>query len=220
LSNSIDLMMIKLESQMFNKLCESCAAGAAAGNANGISFSDVLNNAIGDTASCTADVAGTFDSGEPRDAGEMTVSDNMVKFIEEHEGFASTPYCGIDYWNQTVGYGHVITDGEIIGPLTQESAETLLRNDLKTYEESVNKEFKGVKLTQAQFDSLVSFAYNLGANIWSSTPKLVADIKNGAPADVIKSDFENCDHCGGVAVQGLLNRRNDEWKVYAYGDYT
>ena len=217
MSSSIDLMMLRLESQMFTRLCESCrVSNGAVGNVGGVSFADMLDNAVSGSqaASGTAGLDVTSS-----DACGMTVSDDMVKFIEDHEGFATTPYCGVDSWNRTTGYGHVMTGGESIEPLTQTGAENLLRKDLKTYEASVNKEFKGVKLTQGQFDSLVSFSYNLGANIWSSAPKLVSDIKSGASAEVIRGDFENCDHCGGEVVKGLLNRRDDEWKVYAFGDY-
>ncbi|HEX2937936.1 MAG TPA: lysozyme [Ruminiclostridium sp.] len=210
--NSVNLMTLQLESQMFEKLCESVKT--ASNYTPSVSFSDMLDSSINGLSGAIPEV-----SGQTSDAGGMTVSDNMVKFIEEHEGFASTAYRGVDSWNQTTGYGHVITAGENIGPLTQAGAESLLRNDLKKYEASVNEEFKGVNLTQGQFDALTSFAYNLGENIWSKTPKLVSDIKSGASADVIKADMENCAHCNGQVLQGLVNRRMDEWKVYAYGDY-
>lgn len=208
-------MMINLESQMFTKLCDSCKTSGA--EVSDVSFSDMLDSAIGGSGLETSGVS-SFDTATS-DAGGMNISNDMVRFIENHEGFASTGYRGVDSWNVTTGYGHVVTEGENIGPLTQSSAESLLKNDLKSCEASVNKEFKGVKLTQGQFDALTSFAYGLGTNIWSETPKLTADVKAGASADVMKADFENCSECGGRVVQGLVNRRLDEWKVYSYGEY-
>lgn len=226
MSNSVNLMMIRLEDRMFAKLCESCKASSeSSDDASGTAFSDMLNNAIGVSgfdmpAAASANAAAAVTSDSAAAAGGMSISDNMIKFIENHEGFSATGYRGVDSWNVTTGYGHVIEPGENIGVLTPESAETLLKNDLKSCEASVNKEFKGVKLTQGQFDALTSFAFGLGNNIWGSTPKLVADVKSGASADVMKTDFENCSYCGGRVVQGLVNRRNAEWKVYACGDYT
>jgi Phage-related lysozyme (muraminidase) len=243
-------MMIRLESQMFNQLSESLRASDSDGAVSGLSFSDLLNSALGgstletDTsasggipaasalsagpyglygaASPSAALSGAPDvsSDTASVAGGMAVSDNMVKFIERHEGFSSTGYRGVDSWNVTTGYGHVVKPGENIGPLTPAGAETLLRSDLTGCEASVNKEFAGCALTQGQFDALTGFAMGLGTNIWSETPKLVSDIKSGAPDDVIESDFRNCSKCGGQVVQGLVNRREAEFRVFAYGDYS
>lgn len=189
-----------------------------------VSFSDILDSAVSQlegtgTDNLLSGLNTAASDTSASDAGNMTVSDNMVKFIEEHEGFSSTAYNGADSWNRTIGYGHVESSGENISSISKTDAEKLLRSDLKKYESSVNSEFAGVNLSQGQFDSLVSFAYNLGANIWSKTPKLTSDIKSGASLDEIKTDMENCSHCGGNVLTGLLKRRDDEWNVYAYGNY-
>lgn len=164
--------------------------------------------------------AGTANNG-------MGVSDSCIKFIESWEGFVSGPDAagahGVDYWNTTVGYGHVIGDGNDSGitfPLTQASAESLLKSDLSaSYIPSVQKEFGDAVLKQNQFDALVSFCYNLGPYIWSKAPTLVADIKSGAAADKIKSDFEAFDHVGSQTVSGLLRRRDAEAEIYNSGQY-
>lgn len=245
LSNSVDMMMIRLESQMLNQLTQSLrTASDSNSSATGLSFSDLLSNALGQdsTVADTSDYSGgttamsallqspyslygvsapaAVSSDTASTAGGMTVSDNMVKFIERHEGFSSTGYRGVDSWNVTTGYGHVVQPSENIGPLTQSSAETLLRSDLESCEASVNKEFAGCNLNQGQFDALTGFAFGLGNNIWSKTPKLVSDIKSGASSDVIQSDFLNCAKCGGQVVQGLVNRREAEFQVFANGNYS
>lgn len=221
MADSVNLMMIKLEGAMLGKLLSNSGLGQSTDNDSGISFENILDNAIDGTNGTSLDYTANTTDSSAKTAGGMQVSDSMVKFIENQEGFSSTPYRGVDSWNETTGYGHVISAGETYGStaLTQTQAEQLLKSDLQTSVDSVNKEFKDTKLTQNQFDSLVSFAYNLGPNIWSKTPNLVNDVKLGASADVLKEDFLNCAHSGGKIVQGLVNRRLDEWQVYTSGDY-
>lgn len=209
--NSVDILKINLENAMFNKLNDSLNKNESPAAA---SFADIFDNAVG-----VPRVSNTPIVSEPQQVGSMRASSNLVKFIENHEGFASTAYNGVDYWNDTIGYGHVVMPGENITSLSEEGAQNLLKNDLTTYEASVNKEFADTKLSQNQFDALVSFAYGLGANIWSKTPQLVNDIKSGAPAETIKADFERCSYCGGNIVKGLVNRRSDEADVFNSGIY-
>ena len=149
--------------------------------------------------------------------GNMIVSDALVSFIATYEGFYATAYRGVDFQNLTIGYGHVILPGEIFTSLTQAEGLALLKSDLIGYQQSVNNEF-GVILNQNQFDSLVSFCYNTGKNVWSQA-NLTNDVKSGASADVLKTDFTNWSHCNGVVVPGLINRRLDEWEMFVYGDY-
>lgn len=155
--------------------------------------------------------AGTGDNG-------TGVSDSLIQFIKNHEGFSPTPYRGVDSWNLTIGYGHVIEPGENYTFLTEAQATDLLKQDLAVFIASVDKEFQGVNLKQNQIDALVSLCYNLGPNIWGSI-NLTDDVKAGAPADVIKRDFEALDHVKGTVVLGLLHRRDDEYEMYEYGYY-
>lgn len=150
----------------------------------------------------------------------LSVSSNLVEFIENHEGFSATPYRGVDAQNLTIGYGHVIQPSELskYTTLTKDQAETLLMNDLNTDVSSVQNEFQNLNLSQNQYDALVDLSYNLGQNIWDGID-LTTDIKAGASADVIKIDFECLDSCNGTVVQGLVNRRNDEYEMFEYGIY-
>lgn len=150
-------------------------------------------------------------------ASGSQVSDELVNFIAEHEGFSATPYRGVDSQNRTIGYGHVIEPGENYTSLTQKQALDLLKKDLSGCVDSVNKEFGGYGLSQNQLDSLISFAYNLGENIWRKTPQLTSDIKAGASDEVLKADFLRINHVGNVEVKGLTNRRMDEWKLFTQG---
>lgn len=149
--------------------------------------------------------------------GNMIASDVLVNFVASYEGFSASPYRGVDYQNLTIGYGHVIQPGENFTTLTETEALAILKSDLSGYEESVNSEFGSI-LNQYQFDSLVSFCYNTGKNVWKLA-NLTNDVKTGASDDQLKTDFTNWSHCNGQIVQGLLNRRLDEWEMFVNGDY-
>ena len=152
-------------------------------------------------------------------AGDRQASAQLVDFVAAHEGYSATAYRGADVQNQTIGYGHVVQTGESTASLSRTQALSLLQNDLKSSVSSVNQEFAGVDLTQSQFDALVSFSYNLGDHIWSRATQLTADIKSGASADTLRSDFVRFNHCNGRELTGLTNRRVDEWDMYANGQY-
>lgn len=63
----------------------------------------------------------------------------------------------------TVGHGHVIRPGEDFSKgLTFEEADALLRKDLKERFEPLVRSLVKVPLNQNQFDSLVSFVFNIG----------------------------------------------------------
>lgn len=152
----------------------------------------------------------------------LTTSSGLIGFIENHEGFSPTAYRGVDSWNLTIGYGHVIVDGDGLSSssvLTQPQAEDLLKKDLTIYEQSVDREFAGYSLTQSRHDALVDLAYGLGAWCWSEVPDLVTDVKSNAPSNQIKTDFLATDHVGDEEVQGLKARRYDEWVLYETGNY-
>lgn len=105
-------------------------------------------------------------------------------------------------------------DGKPIRPgmtIKEETAERLLRTGLVSYESDVSKLVK-VKLTQGQFDALVSFAYNLGARALSTSTllqKLNAFDYAGA-AD----EFPRWNKAGGKVLPGLTRRREAERALF------
>ena len=166
----------------------------------------------GSTQSSGTEVSG---SGDNNGTG---VSEKLIAFIESWEGFVGTAYRGEDYWNQTIGYGHVIQPGENYTTITQEQADALLRSDLTTYINSVKNQFSAVTLKQNQFDALVSLCYNLGAYIWSSI-NLTAAVKSNEPAATITQYFQALCHVGTTTSAGLLARRTAEANMYNNGVY-
>jgi len=147
------------------------------------------------------------------------ISPEGIKFIADYESFYAEPYRGLDSQNQTIGYGHVITSCENFDSLTEAEAKALLENDLQSFISSVNTMVPGLNLTQCQFDALVSFAYNCGANALKFST-LLKDIKADASMEKIKEDFLMWCNCNGKRALGLYRRRYDEFEMYSNADYT
>ena len=133
----------------------------------------------------------------------MKTSSKGVSLIKQFEGCRLKAYkCPAGVW--TIGYGHTagVKAGDII---TQETAESYLRNDLVTYEKAVMN-YDGIyHFNQNQFDALVSFTYNCGPgnlkNLTQSGKRTIAQISE-------KLLLYN--KAGGVTLLGLQRRRSAE----------
>jgi lysozyme len=148
------------------------------------------------------------------------ISPKALDAIKRLEGFSATPYadsCGI--W--TIGYGATYYEGgkkvtSHDGSITKERAEQLLLTHLKSFEMSVDS-FTRDDVSQAQFDALVLFAYNVGVGALKSSTllKMVNENPNNPE---IKSQFMrwNKGKVDGelVEIKGLTNRRQAEANIY------
>ena len=65
-----------------------------------------------------------------------------------------------------------------------------------------------VPLTQAEFDALVDFTFNLGAGNFRSSTML--KLLHAGNYHAAAGEFEKWDRCGGVELAGLLRRRQAE----------
>lgn len=132
-----------------------------------------------------------------------------VQLIKNFEGRSLKAYkCPAGKW--TIGYGHTASAREGM-TITAEEAEALLDRDLQFFEAGVAKAVK-VKIRQAQFDALVSFAFNLGlGNLKSSTllKKLNAGDDSGAAEEFLRWKFVK-----GKESAGLLRRRKAERELF------
>ena len=97
----------------------------------------------------------------------MNISEKGRNLIKNFEGLRLKAYrCSSN--RLTIGYGHTanVKESDVI---TKEQAENYLTQDLKRFENAVNRLVK-VPLTQNQFDALISFTFNLGeGNLQKST---------------------------------------------------
>lgn len=163
----------------------------------------------------------------------MTVSKNCIDVIKHYELFMSKPYldaAGVS----TIGYGTTFYENgkkvTLRDPaITEADATRLLMQDVKKFQSDVNYLVK-VKLTQGQFDALVSFTYNLGPDIDadliaeglgdSTLLKLINRnimATNSGWKRVITLEFCKWIHAGGRKLGGLLARRQTEAWLFCEG---
>ena len=139
----------------------------------------------------------------------MKISANGLEFIKQHEGLYLHAYDdGVGV--MTIGYGHTknVKRGDVI---TLQQAEEYLREDLKEFEEAVNG--LNIVLNQNQYDSLVSFLFNVGVGALSTEYKIGRDLRNNVLSDVPKDMLAWC-NAGGHYMEGLYRRRVDEAKLF------
>lgn len=112
----------------------------------------------------------------------------------------------------TVGIGHVVKPGESFSQgITREQSRQLLRDDVKVVEAAVNDCVK-VPLTQDQFDSLVSFTFNVGTGNLRRSRLL--RLLNAGDYLGAANEFPKWRKAGGRVLQGLVNRRQTERCVF------
>ncbi len=139
----------------------------------------------------------------------MKTSKAGIDLIKKAEGYrAKAYYCPAGIL--TIGYGH--TRGVKVGMIiTEAEAERLLQSDLESAEKTVSQALP--ELTQYQFDALVSFVFNLGAdNFLNST--LLKKIKARATRAEICQQFNRWVFSGHTRLEGLVKRRKAESDLF------
>ena len=133
--------------------------------------------------------------------------------IKDHEGLRLTAYQdGGGVW--TIGYGHTGSDVREGLTIPLSEAERLLTRDLRTAEWHVTRLVK-VKLTQNQFDALVSFVYNVGGDAFEKSTML--RLLNAGEYEGAANQFLRWNKDNGKVVQGLINRRIKERDLFLKG---
>ena len=147
----------------------------------------------------------------------MITSEKGIRLIKQFEGCSLTAYpdpgTGGDPWSIGYGWTHPVDGKPVKGGMTidQATADRLLKTGLVGYENDVLKVAR-VKLTQSQFDALVSFAYNVGSRALSTSTLLkklnANDIKGAA------DEFLRWNKAGGKVLNGLTRRREAERALF------
>lgn len=139
----------------------------------------------------------------------MKTSPAGRQFIREWEGCRLSAYQdGGGVW--TIGVGH--TANVISGMrISMDEADMLLATDLQEAERAVNHAVQ-IQLSPPQFDTLVSFTFNVGSSALCDSTLLkklnAGDIQGAA------DEFPRWCHDNGHVVQGLLNRRHAERELF------
>lgn len=150
----------------------------------------------------------------------MQTSDAGLTALEHREGVKLVMYrdaAGLP----TIGVGHLLTKDELLSGkvsmgdafadwhrgLTDEQVRALLRQDVAAAEGTINAAVT-VALTQSQFDSLVSFRFNIGGTAFRNST-LLKKLNAGLYADV-PQEMRRWVFSAGQRDPILVRRREDE----------
>ncbi len=160
----------------------------------------------------------------------MKVSPDLIKLVKCHEGVRTRPYrCPALLW--TIAVGHVIDPNHAKVPfeerrnlqipdgwdrtLTMDEVDRILSQDLGRFERGVVRLCPAAVGRQGVFDSLVSFAFNVGlGNLQRSSLRMKTsrgDFEEAA------DEFLKWTKAAGRVLPGLVKRRNDERAMYLAG---
>jgi lysozyme len=160
----------------------------------------------------------------------VKVSPAAIQMIKHHEGVRTKPYrCPALLW--TVGVGHVIDPTHTATPfnerknlpipagwdrvLTMDEVDRILAQDLGRFERGVVRLCPASVGNQGIFDSLVSFAFNVGlGNLQRSSLRMKT---NRGELEEAADEFLKWTKAGGKVLPGLVKRRMDERALYLSG---
>ncbi|HAT4350190.1 TPA: hypothetical protein I9146_002948 [Clostridium perfringens] len=145
-------------------------------------------------------------------------SKNIIYYVKGIEGYA--PYHYYDSVGvKTLGYG--MTGNELNGvsvPLSETSATHYLVNNFnRDYYIPVFNivKSKGVSNPlQREIDAFASFAYNCGVEGFRNS-QLLKRYVNGERGESIHNEFMKWIHAGSSVSNGLIRRREEEWKIFS-----
>jgi lysozyme len=160
----------------------------------------------------------------------VKVSASAIQMIKHHEGVRTKPYrCPALLW--TVGVGHVIDPTHATVKyeerknlpipegwdrvLSMGEVDALLAEDLRRFERGVARLCPASVNSQGIFDSLVSFAFNVGlGNLQRSSLRMKT---NRGELEDAADEFLKWTKAGGRVLPGLVKRRQDERSMYLSG---
>lgn len=139
------------------------------------------------------------------------ISQQGLDFIKKHEGFSSLPYiCAAG--KETIGYGHVIKQGEQFPcGVTEQQAEEILLDDVAEAEQCIF-DCVEVDLMPFQFDALVSLVFNIGTNAFRKSTLL--RMLNSEQYEEAGNQFLRWVYSNEKKIYGLVKRREEEKKLF------
>lgn len=143
----------------------------------------------------------------------MRINSRGISLIKDFEGCRLKAYRDI-VGKLTIGYGHVlgVRGGQEI---TQEEAETMLREDLRVRELRLEDDLT-MSLSSNQYSAIVSLVFNIGlANFRAST--LLARLKEGRYQEAA-DEFLHWKYAGKAVSSGLIRRREAERELFLTPD--
>lgn len=139
----------------------------------------------------------------------MKASQHCIDFIKKFESFSSVPY-ECSGGKKTIGYGHVIQDGEKLSSVSPSLGNEILKKDIEWVEHALNKDFPS--LSQNQFDALVSFVFNIGHGRFLNS-SVYKFLKINDTEKAIES-WKEYTKSNGKTLSGLVRRRDEEIRMF------
>jgi lysozyme len=158
------------------------------------------------------------DKPESVPAAGRDVSPAGIAAMQRHEGCALSAYPdpgSRDGTPWTIGYGATGPDIAKGVKWTQAQADERFVNDVRRFENEVERLLAGTPTAQHQFDAMVSFAYNVGVSAFAKST-LLREHRAGH-YNAAAAQFGRWVNNDGKRMAGLVNRRRDEAAMYAGG---
>lgn len=144
----------------------------------------------------------------------MTPSRKIIDFIKGYEKCRLNAYMPTPDDVPTIGWGSTGPDIKMGLTWTQERADERFAADLARFSGKVTALLGSAPTTQAQFDALVSFAYNVGYGEGGlKTSTLLRLHKDGDHAGAALQ-FTRWNKQKGKVLNGLTKRRAAEAEIY------
>jgi lysozyme len=154
----------------------------------------------------------------------MQMSEHGLDLLKQWEGFESKVYkdsAGL----ATIGVGHLLTKSKLspgtivingvpvqyAAGLSDQQVLDLLSQDVNPASQTVTTNVN-VTLSQNQFDALTSFTFNVGGGAFTGSTLL--KLLNQGQYDQVPDQLRRWNKAGGKVVQGLVNRRENEIKLW------
>lgn len=153
------------------------------------------------------------------------------RFLEFEEGRVPSVYRD-SAGHPTIGIGHKLTQSEISsgkirlrsgviidtrrGPISDEEINVIFASDIHRFEVALNEAIVPeslLALTQRQYDSLVSWAFNVGAG--AARGSTLVKRLNAGDFHAVPDELRKWNKAGGRVVKGLANRRAREAARFA-----
>jgi len=144
----------------------------------------------------------------------MKTTRQGIELIKASEGLRLKPYLDA-VGKLTIGYGHLIKQGERFKSLTRDEAEQLFARDLAAHETVVDH-LVTIELNDNQFSALVDFTFNLGAERLAGSTllqKVNAGDFGGASCEFAKWVYGTVNGKK-KKLPGLITRREAERRMF------
>lgn len=148
-----------------------------------------------------------------QDVGEPIVKafESCLKPVKDRPGYYTTYYCPAGVltigWGTTKEYGNKLTAGVV---WSKSQCDAAFTKDIAIFAKHVEKQLQGARVTQSQFDALVSWSYNCGGP--SSSAVWTYARKGDVEQTCIR--LERWNKGGGKVLAGLIRRRKAECELY------